>query len=115
MHDGFTSSGQPAFYSIENGQLRLSPSPNGSENLVLRYYAKLDDLSADDDTNVILTNFPGIYVYGALSHHAMLIRDQESAAMWQGAYQKEVMKARAADNRYRHGSGTAMPVARATA
>ena len=39
LHDGFTSSGQPAFYSIENGQLRLSPSPNGS--------AGLADITAD--------------------------------------------------------------------
>lgn len=115
LHDVFAASGTPAFYSLEDGQLRLAPSPNGSENLVLRYYAKLADLSADTDTNDVLTKYPAIYVYGALAHHAALIRDQEAIALWGGVYEKAKKQARSDDNRYRMGGDTAMPVARATA
>lgn len=115
LQDIYEESGIPAFYSLEDGQLRLSPSPSGSENIVLRYYAKLSDLDASDSTNVILSKYPSIYVYGTLTHHAMLVRDQESLAMWSAAYDKARAQARSDDNRYRAGATSAMPVARATA
>lgn len=115
LQGAFQTSGIPQFYDIENGQLRLSPSPNGSENLILRYYAKLADLSGDDDTNAVLTSFPAIYVYGVLTHHAALIRDQEAAVIWLAGYEKAKQQARAADNRIRGGGAPIEPVARATA
>lgn len=115
LHDAFRSSGTPAFYSVEDGQLRLTPSPSGSENLVIRYYAKYADLSADADENDILTNYPAIYVYGTLAHHAALVRDTEAAAMWQAAYMKAMRTARADDNRYRQGASPTAVMPRATA
>lgn len=115
LHDVFQSSGTPAFYAIEDEQIRLAPSPNGSEDLVIRYYAKVDDLTVDADKNVVLTKYPSIYVYGVLAHHAALIRDQQSAAMWLAAYEKAKKQARADDQKYRYGGAPIVPTARATA
>lgn len=110
LQRAFNSSGTPAFYSIEDGQLRLTPSPNGSEEIVMRYYAKLSDLSADSDENDILTNYPSIYVYGALTHHALLIRDMENAQGWAMAYEKAIKQAKADDRKYRSGAGSTYPI-----
>lgn len=115
LHSVFRDSGIPSFYSIEDGQLRLAPSPNGSENMVMRYYAKLADLSESTDTNAVLTKYPAIYVYGTLAHHAALIRDETAAVVWLGNYEKAKRQARADDNRYRYGGDSVAPVPRATA
>lgn len=115
LQRGFVASGIPAFYAIEDGQLRLSPSPSGSESLILRYIAALPHLSADSDENDVLTTYPSVYVYGSLAHHAALIRDQEALASWFSAYEKAKQQARAHDRRYRSGSGPMVPVPGAVA
>lgn len=95
---GHIASGVPREYAVVDGLLLLNPVPDGAENLVIRYYQKLNDLSADSDENDILTNYPDIYVYGALAHHAMLLGD-ERAGGWQGLYEDAKRRAVAADAR----------------
>lgn len=109
VHRRHEASGTPFRYGIEDGQIRLTPAPNGSENLVIRYYAALSDLSADTDENDVLTKYPAIYVYGSLAHHAALIRDQSNAQLWYAAYDKAKAQARADDRKYRSGVGTSAP------
>jgi hypothetical protein len=115
IHRIHESSGTPRFYSIEDGQLRLSPSPNGSENLVLRYYAKLPDLAANEDVNDILTNYPNVYIYGALAHHAVLTKDEMGVQTWTAAYRDAKTQANADDRKYRQGATPTNPIPRAWA
>lgn len=115
LQRSFRSSGIPQCYAIENDQMRLSPSPNGSEGIVLRYIASFSDLSADTDTNAVLTKYPSVYVYGTLAHHAALIRDNDSALTWYNAYDQAKMQAKADDNSYRFGAGSPVPVVNSVA
>lgn len=112
LQNDYTSSGVPQYYSVEDGRLHLSPSPNGPEQLVLRYFSKVSDLSADDSGNVILTNYPAVYIYGVLTHHALLIRDQKAVTNWSTAYMEAKNQARKASNKYRSGAGPMRPVIR---
>lgn len=102
------TSGIPATYTIVDGAMLLNPAPNGSENIELRYYAKLSDLSADTDENDVLTTYPSIYVYGALAHHGALVRDPQ-VATWFAAYEKAKAQARADDNKARFGGAPVRP------
>lgn len=97
LQRGFMPSGSPTHYALVDGKMVLSPSPDGTEDIVLRYIAKLADLSVDSDTNPILTKFPSIYVYGALAHHSALIRDAQAAAIYEAQYQKAARAAKATD------------------
>ncbi|MGL4310950.1 MAG: phage adaptor protein, partial [Paracoccaceae bacterium] len=106
------SSGTPTEYAIVDGKLILNPSPDGSENIKLRYFAKLADLSADGDENDILTKYPGIYIYGALTHHANLIRDTNAAATWGQVYRSEMNRARGMDQSDRHSGAPLVPSVR---
>jgi len=106
----FETSGTPAFYTIVDGSMLLSPSPSGSENVEIRYIASLSDLSADTDTNNVLTKYPSIYVYGALAHHSALIRDTEAAGMYLGAYEKAKGQARADDIKTKSGGSPIVPI-----
>lgn len=115
MQRTYHGSGVPQFYSITDGAMALSPAPNGAESLVMRYLAAVPDLSADGDTNDVLTKYPSIYVYGVLSHHALLIRDMEALAGWAAAYEKAKAQARKDDASYRSGVGSPVPVVRGVA
>jgi hypothetical protein len=41
-------------------------------------------LSADGDTNWLLTNHPDVYLYGSLVHTAPYLKDDARIALWAG-------------------------------
>jgi hypothetical protein len=106
-----SSSGTPSQYAIVDGAMVLNPSPNGSESVNLRYIAKLADLSADTDTNDVLTKYPQIYIYGVLAHHGMLLGDTR-IGIWQAAYETAKKQARGSDARDRHSGAPLIPSTR---
>lgn len=110
----YEPAGAPRFYAIVDGKMLLSPAPSGTEDIELRYYAKLTDLSADSDENDVLTTFPAIYLYGALAHHAALIRDTDNLPGWFAAYEKAKAQATGSDNKNRYGGTPVVPVVRTT-
>lgn len=100
-----TTGGTATTYAIEDGVMYLHPEPTTSETVSLRYYARVADLSADTDENDILTNYPDIYVYGALTHHAALIQDTEKAALWKVGYDNALRSAQRNDIKTKNASG----------
>lgn len=100
IHRSHITSGIPEEYAIlGNGadtKILLNPSPNGSENLQIRYYGALDLMSANDDTSATLTTYPDIFIYGSLFHHGQLTGDQRTAA-WLAAYEGAKKRAVARD------------------
>jgi hypothetical protein len=87
--------GAPRMFAVSKTWLYISPA-DGSD-LVLRYYPKWSALSADDDTNEVLSSHPGIYIYGVLAHHARLIGD-DRGALWQPAYEDAIKDAMRRDS-----------------
>ncbi len=59
------SGGDPRAYTIEGSNLILAPVPT-SGTLTLVYYKAFDALSADSDTNTLLSTYYDVYLYGAL-------------------------------------------------
>lgn len=96
------SSGRPYYYAVHDGEITLSPVPDGSYTITLRYYARLANFSADGDTNDILTRYPGLYLYGALTHAAVWAKDTESAQTYNAAYTNELDRLKKADVKRRH-------------
>ena len=76
--------------------MKLMPAPAGYDDLILTYWAK-PLLVADEDTNTILDNYPDLYVYGVLTHHAGLIRDLQAAQGWAQGYDFAISDAMAND------------------
>lgn len=110
LNNVHSTSGIPRQYAIVNGSLLLNPEPDGSENLILRYYAKQADLSADSDTTPVLTKHPAIYVYGTLAHHSVLTRNMEAASIWKAEFVQAMKGARAADSNDRYSGAPLEPV-----
>jgi hypothetical protein len=67
---------------------------------VLDYVAKFTGLSADSDTNWLLTNYPDVYLYGMLKHAAIWMQDDQAtvkfAEMYKGSVSRVLLKERQA-------------------
>ena len=94
-----------AFYSIHGGTLELRPAPTQSTNLNLKYYANLAVLSADTDTNQLLTDFPNLYIYAVMIEFCLFTEEDERVATWQSAFTEEAMKVNKIEEMSRHGPG----------
>ena len=69
-----TGGGYPANYAIYGNRLWVAP---GIGEIQIWYHERLPDLVADDDTNLVLTEYPQCYLYGALVHLQNYTQDAE--------------------------------------
>lgn len=109
----YATSGNPTRYAIADGTIFLD-RPGAGENIALRYCARQSDFSAASDTNDVLTYYPQVYVYGALTHHALLIRDNEALQAYAQAYQTAKAQAQGSDLRDRHSGAPLVPTVEVT-
>lgn len=105
----YQETGTPTKYAIANGEMLLN-APGTGEALNLRYSAEQPPLSGSDDTNVVLTEYPDVYVYGSLYHHALTLGDPRAAG-WQAAYEGAKARAQVSDNKNRAAGAPLHPTA----
>ena len=74
----------PVYFSHNGTDIELFPTPSTSYTGEITYYAKVTALSADGDTNWLLTNNPDIYLYASLIHSAPYLREDPRLAVWAG-------------------------------
>ena len=74
----------PVYFAHNGTDIELFPTPSTSYTGQITYYAKVPALSADGDTNWLLTNHPDVYLYGALVHTAPYLKDDARLAIWAG-------------------------------
>ena len=101
----YDSSGVPRSYTIIDGNILLNPSPDGSYTVFIRYIASLSDLSADADTNTVLTTYPAMFMYAALKHTAVWAQDAEMMPVYSQALEAEVKRVKRVDQASRFGAG----------
>lgn len=70
---------------------------NGDYTFLFRWMGGIA-LSDSTTTNLILTNYPNVYLFGALKEAAPFLRDPEALTMWEGKYIDAITKARAKEN-----------------
>lgn len=85
-----TSDTTDKYYTIIANKLRILPAPSVSSTLSvdLYYYARLAALSTTNTTNWVLTRYPDLYLYCALTHSAPYLKNDERIALWDGIYSK---------------------------
>lgn len=74
-----STSGQPSQYTVEGENLVLGPTPDSSYTGQMLFYQRFASLSADADTNWLLVNAPGVYLYGTLLELYKYARNMEQA------------------------------------
>lgn len=81
------TSGKPAFYALTQGELEVYPTPDGTYNLEMNYYAKIPALTTSNTTNWVLDNYPDAYLYGSLVHSAPFLGEDARMATWAALFQ----------------------------
>jgi hypothetical protein len=95
----YSASGQPKYFCVIGGQIRVVPTPDTSYLSELIYYAKLSRLSNANTTNWLLTLSPDVYLYGSLLQAAPYLQDDARIQVWAGLYQKGIEALNLADER----------------
>jgi hypothetical protein len=80
----------PAYFSDLGQRLQIRGTPPEAAEVVLDYYGRLEQLSDDGDTNVILTNHEVLYLAGALYYLFTSTQDLELANTHLGHFTDEV-------------------------
>jgi hypothetical protein len=106
---GGSVTGTPKFYTIIANELQLGPTPDTVQTIEMLFYKKFDSLSADGDTNWVLTNAPDVYLYGALLEAEPFIMNDSRVELWATAFQTAIGDIQEQDNKDRH-SGSALRV-----
>ena len=83
-------SGRPRFFAMTDGQFELLPTPDGTYESELVYYARLTALSDEAPSNWLLTYHPDAYLYGALVHSAPYLADDARSVVWASFYKAAV-------------------------
>jgi len=81
-NEELTAAGKPLYFSVVGGQFEVCPTPDDEYTLEMSYFAKIDALTDDTDTNWLLTDYPDLYLYTSLMHSAPYLKDDERLAVW---------------------------------
>jgi hypothetical protein len=76
----------PHYYSLMNGAIEIVPAPAEDIDIEMIYYAKIPALSDQNTTNWLLTKAPDVYLYGALTHAAPFLMDDQRIPVFAQIY-----------------------------
>tara|TARA_B100001094_G_scaffold320748_1_gene367441 strand:+ start:329 stop:958 length:630 start_codon:yes stop_codon:yes gene_type:complete len=104
-----STAGLPINYTILGEKLKAGPVPNSASGAVLRYYQRITALSADSDTNWLLTYYPDIYLYGSLVHTAPYLGEDARLQTWFGLLDRASAELAGEDSRARFSGAPVAP------
>jgi hypothetical protein len=81
---------KPKYYRLTSDQIELYPAPDSPYEASMQYYARVPSLSDAETFNWVLTEYPDIYLYGALVHAAPYLADDQRVNVWASLYQSAV-------------------------
>lgn len=102
-----TRAGRPQYYTVTS-QFEFDRTSDQAYTVEIQFYKKLTALSASNTTNYILTNFPMVYLYGALYHLFVWERDLEEQQNYRQKFITAIKGANQTDRRGRRGAAPKM-------
>lgn len=93
-----TASGIPLYWCIDGANIAFERPAGDAYSLTLRQIGGVT-LSDAAPTNLVLTNYPNVYLYGALKEAAPYLRDADAMTMWEAKYADAIQKAKAKEGR----------------
>jgi len=97
--------GYPRFFAIKDKVVLVHPDPDGEYELYIDYIGALADLVAETDTNDVMSRYPDLYLYQALTHAAIWAKDGESEQSYGRAYAAALNLAKKDDMNRRNALG----------
>lgn len=94
-----TGTGRPKYFTIHT-EIEFDVAPDSAYSGEIIFYESVD-LLADRSTNTILTNYPNVYLFGALKHTEPFLMNDERVATWAAFYESTVKKLKKSSERSR--------------
>lgn len=98
--------GKPVVYTLNSGQIEFIPAPDEAYSVTLIYYARINALTADDDTSWLLLQNPDVYLYGSLIHSAPFLQEDQRLATWAQLYSAAISNLNMVSDRAEYSGGT---------
>lgn len=106
-----TQTGVPQYYLSYATWVQLYPSPNSQYSLLMRYVARMSDMTDLDAVPSVDTRYHTAVLYRTVEHLALRKGNAEQAALMRGFYERElVAQPSAAAQRQQNRSGMAARV-----
>ncbi len=99
------TSGLPTMYTILGDFIVVAPVTDVTRTLQMSYYRRFANLSADSDTNWLLTNARGLLLGASLLEAFLHLRDDARALVWAQYYEDMLERLHAADDRSLYPAG----------
>lgn len=97
--------GRPFYFADGNNVINLSPVADATYTLTLDYTKGVPALSIANPTNWLLSTNGQLYLYGALQHAALFLKDMEAAGLYGNMYALAKQNLRTSDNIKKSQSG----------
>ncbi len=100
---GDNSSGYPEWWAIDGTRIAFDKPASQAWAFDFRY-KKSFTLSDAEPTNYILTTYPDVYLFGALTELCAYTLDGQQGAVWDARFQAAISAAESAENENRSGA-----------
>lgn len=86
-----TTPNRPQYWCIDDHTIRFQCPANNTYPIKFRY-SQLFELSDTNTTNYVLTDFPDVYLFGALFEAADYTQDNDNAGKWNAKFMDAVQR-----------------------
>jgi hypothetical protein len=69
--------GVPCFFTIRGNEIEFDIVPDDTYTITVTYFAEFTALTEDNQTNIVLTKYPNIYLFGCLRQAFIYAQDTE--------------------------------------
>ncbi len=101
------AAGVPIYFNVTGSEIELIPKPGAEYPVEMAYYGRITPLSDTATTNWLLSNWPDVYLYGALIHSAPYLKEDDRIEVWSAVYDRLTSDIQASDQRAQY-SGSAL-------
>lgn len=85
------SNGASVYYTVDGAYIATENPADIAYSYTLRYWTKFD--ISTTSTNTVLTNYPDVYIYGALVESVSWTNDFKKLDIWQGKFDRAIAEA----------------------
>lgn len=103
MRVNLTITDAPYYFTIEGDRMSFEVLPMAAYDITLNYFGRLEPLSSSAPINAILTNYPNIYLYGALRALQQWAMNGEEEALNYNRFIMAIQGANNTDTKGRYG------------
>lgn len=98
-------SGIPVYFTISNNQIEFDKIPDEEYVVTINYQLQDSALSVDNPTNVILSRYPNIYLFGCLSAAFSYSMDDQQAGKYSNFFLQAIKDANEREKEIKYPSG----------